>query len=195
MKFIGVFIFCVFLSIYSCNSKSKLIGINHEIEKDTLDEAKSYSPEVEKKLLLNINKDAHKLKSNLIKQSFSNERVRFMVDTFKIVEIRKRKMEYLYSTQEMNQLVNEEFIQYDKLMNYYYNKLLSNLDTEDKEILVSAQKAWLEFRDREINLCSALRAEKYSGGGTIQSNIFTGLKCDLTRNRLNELFEHSCMEN
>lgn len=195
MKFIGVFIFCVFLSIYSCNSKSKLIGITPEIEKDTLAEAKSYSPEVEKNLLLNINKDVQKLKLNLTKQSFHKERVRFMVDTFKIVEIRKRKMEYLYSTQEMNQLVNEELIEFDKLMNYYYNKLMSRLDKEDKEILVSAQKAWIEFRDKEINLCSALRTEKYSGGGSIQSTIFTGLKCELTRNRMNELFEHSCMEN
>ena len=196
MKRLSIFLLSIILLIYSCNynSKSKLIGITPEIEKETLDVSNKYSPDVEKKLLLDITKDAHKLKSNLNKQSFSNERVRFMVDTFKIVEIRKRKMEYLFSTQEMNQLVNEELIQYDKMMNYYYQKLLSELDNKDKEILVSAQKAWIEFRDKEINLCSALRSEKYSGGGTIQSNIFTGLKCELTRNRLNELFEHSCLE-
>lgn len=186
-------IFTMFLLIFSCQSNKKLNALTSENEDEN--SLIAYSPSIEKKIISSINKDAKTLKLKLEKESYNNQRVRFMIDTFKIVQFRNRKMKYMYSTLDMNVIVNDEMIQYDRLMNKYYRELYNKLDSLDKEILKNAQRAWLDFRDNEIELCRLLRDEKYSGGGTVQSNIFTGLKCDLTRQRMNELFEHSCIEN
>ncbi len=182
-----------------------LIGIvvscQNEIKSNSLDtkeegvsKVMDYSPEVERKIQLSIAQEVKELKLKLRKESFSKQRIQFMIDTFQIVAFRSRKMDYLFSTGDMNQIVSEEMVKYDSLMNIYYKRLYAKLDAPDQEILQTAQKAWLEYRDKEIALCSMLRDEKYSGGGTIQSNIFTALKCDLTRQRMNELFEHTCFE-
>lgn len=186
-------IFTMFLLIFSCQSNKKLNALTSENEDEN--SLIAYSPSIEKKIISSINKDAKTLKLKLEKESYNNQRVRFMIDTFKIVQFRNRKMKYMYSTLDMNVIVNDEMIQYDRLMNKYYRELYNKLDSLDKEILKNSQRAWLDFRDNEIELCRLLRDEKYSGGGTVQSNIFTGLKCDLTRQRMNELFEHSCIEN
>ena len=186
-------IFTMFLLIFSCQSNKKLKALTSENEDEN--SLIAYSPSIEKKIISSINKDAKTLKLKIEKESYNNQRVRFMIDTFKIVQFRNRKMKYMYSTLDMNVIVNDEMIQYDRLMNKYYRELYNKLDSLDKEILKNAQRAWLDFRDNEIELCRLLRDEKYSGGGTVQSNIFTGLKCDLTRQRMNELFEHSCIEN
>lgn len=186
-------IFTMFLLIFSCQSNKKLKALTSENEDEN--SLIAYSPSIEKKIISSINKDAKTLKLKLEKESYNNQRVRFMIDTFKIVQFRNRKMKYLYSTLDMNVIINDEMIQYDRLMNKYYRELYNKLDSLDKEILKNSQRAWLDFRDNEIELCRLLRDEKYSGGGTVQSNIFTGLKCDLTRQRMNELFEHSCIEN
>ena len=182
-----------------------LIGIvvscQNEIKSNSLDtkeegvsKVMDYSPEVERKIQLSIVQEVKELKLKLRKESLSKQRIQFMIDTFQIVAFRSRKMDYLFSTGDMNQIVSEEMVKYDSLMNIYYKRLYAKLDAPDQEILQTAQKAWLEYRDKEIALCSMLRDEKYSGGGTIQSNIFTALKCDLTRQRMNELFEHTCFE-
>ncbi len=186
-------IFPMFLLIFSCQSDKKLNALTSENEDEN--SLIAYSPSIEKKIISSINKDAKTLKLKLEKESYNNQRVRFMIDTFKIVQFRNRKMKYLYSTFDMDIIVNDEMIEYDRLMNSYYWQLYNTLDQLDKEVLKNAQKAWLGFRDKELVLCKTLRDEKYSGGGTVQSNIFTGLKCDLTRQRMNELFEHSCIEN
>lgn len=193
MKYICIGIALILLGfVVGCQADNKSKEVKNQEEQ--INKVVAYTPEVEKKIKQSITEEIKQLGLKLRKQSLSEYRIQFMMDTFKIVQFRNRKMEYLFSTQDMNEIVHNEMNQYDLLMNKYYHKLYARLEGLDKEILKTAQKAWLDYRDKEIILYSTLRDEKYSGGGTVQSNIFTGLKCDLTRQRMNELFEHSCMD-
>jgi uncharacterized protein YecT (DUF1311 family) len=99
-------------------------------------------------------------------------------------------MDIDYSTVGMNITVNEMTSTYDKLMNRYYNKLLKILKPEDKKILVTAQKAWITYRNAETKLIGTLTKEEYSGGGSIQSNIATGSYSDLVVKRAIEIFNY-----
>ncbi len=99
-------------------------------------------------------------------------------------------MDIDYSTVGMNITVDEMTSSYDKLMNKYYNKLLKILKPDDKKILVTAQKAWLAYRDAEAKLIGKMTKEEYSGGGTIQSNIATGSYSDLVVKRAIEIFNY-----
>ena len=56
---------------------------------------------------------------------------------------------------------------WDKELNTYYNQLLSKLSTDEKELLISSQKAWLKSRDLTINLNSKLLDKRYDEEGTM----------------------------
>jgi uncharacterized protein YecT (DUF1311 family) len=79
---------------------------------------------------------------------------------------------------------------YDKLLNKYYNKLLKALKPEDQKILISAQRAWLVYREGEIKLINTMVKDEYSGGGTIQSLRAVGSYGSLVVNRTKEIFEY-----
>jgi len=68
--------------------------------------------------------------------------------------------------------------------------LMKLLELNDKQTLIAAQKAWLIFRDSELKLISTLRKEKYSGGGTIQSNIYASEYCNLILKRTEDVFNY-----
>ena len=152
------------------------------------------SREITQKDLQKINKEvekeAAKFKKSLPDDYLSADQVEFSVDTFKIQLIATKKMEINYSTMGMNIAVDEMTKSYDKLMNKYYSKLLQLLKTEDKKILITTQKAWLAFRDAEIKLIGTVAEEKYSGGGSIQSNIATGRFSDLIIKRTVDIFDY-----
>ena len=75
-------------------------------------------------------------------------------------------------------------------MNKYYGKLMKLLKPEDKKILITAQKAWLVFRDAEIKLIGTMTDDQYSGGGTIQSNIRMGQYSSLVVERTKDIFNY-----
>lgn len=56
---------------------------------------------------------------------------------------------------------------WDKELNSYYNQLLSKLSTNEKELLVSSQKAWLKSRDFTIEFNSKLLDKIYDQEGTM----------------------------
>lgn len=56
---------------------------------------------------------------------------------------------------------------WDKELNSYYNQLLSKLSTNEKELLVSSQKAWLKSRDSTIEFNSKLLDKIYDQEGTM----------------------------
>lgn len=113
--------------------------------------------------------------------------IEFSVDTFKI-EHTLEKMTETGNTSEMNQAISAALAQYDKLMNKYYNKLLAKLEQEDKATLIKAQRAWLAYRDAELDLIGMLRLQRYSGGGTIQSTIGVSLNLELVKKRTIEIY-------
>ncbi|MCX6317131.1 MAG: DUF1311 domain-containing protein [Bacteroidetes bacterium] len=116
--------------------------------------------------------------------------IEFSADTFRINRINDKRMDVDFSTQGMNQTVMATTDAYDLLMNKYYNKLMGLLQPEDKKVLVAAQRAWLVFRDAEKKLIGVTRKEEYSGGGTIQSNIFTGLYASMVEERAIAIFNY-----
>lgn len=142
------------------------------------------------KINTEVDKAAIKFKKSLSTDYLSSDQVEFTVDTFKIQLIATKKMEIDYSTSGMNTAVNDMAKAYDKLLNKYYNKLLFLLNPIDKKILIAAQKAWLVFRDAEIKLIGTMAEDKYSGGGTIQSNIATSRYSNIIITRTNDIFDY-----
>lgn len=148
------------------------------------------TPPILQKIKTDVEKLIPAFKKNLSNQDLTTDQIEFSVDTFRIAQIVSKRMDIDYSTVGMNITVNEMTSSYDKLMNRYYNKLLKILKPEDKKILVTAQKAWITYRNAETKLIGTLTKEEYSGGGSIQSNIATGSYSDLVVKRAIEIFNY-----
>lgn len=141
-----------------------------------------------------IKKDVEKLvppfKNKLLQQNFTEAQIEFSIDTFYIQQVLLKRMNIDYTTIGMNISINEMSSAYDQLLNKYYIKLLKLLKPQDKTTLVTAQKAWLQFRDTESKLIRTLSKDEYSGGGTIQSNIVTSSYADLVVKRCIDIFNY-----
>lgn len=188
----NIFFFTLFL-VLSCQTKKMEKESQNEDatpSKQTNFTAENYTLNVKTLLLDSIENESFKLRKQLKSDEEYEKVIEFTIDTFKINQYTKRKMIYFYTTNGMNMVVNEETHRYDSLMNVYYTKLKNELSTKDQQILKSAQLSWLNYRDKELDLIGLLRDEKYSGGGTIQSNLYTGMHNSLVIQRTIELFEH-----
>ena len=189
----NIFFFTLFL-VFSCQTKKMDKVYQNEDankpSKQTNFTAENYTLNVKTLLLDSIENESFKLRKQLKSDEEYEKVIQFTIDTFKINQYTKRKMIYFYTTNGMNMVVNEETHRYDSLMNVYYTKLKNELSIKDQQILKSAQLSWLNYRDKELDLIGLLRDEKYSGGGTIQSNLYTGMHNSLVIQRTIELFEH-----
>ena len=188
----NIFFFTLFL-VFGCQTKKMgKVSQNEDAtsSKQTDFSAEDYTLKVKNLLLDSIENESFNLRKQLKREEESEKVIQFTIDTFKINQYTKRKMIYFYTTNGMNMVVNEETHRYDSLMNVYYTKLKNELSTNDQQILKSAQLSWLNYRDKELDLIGLLRDKKYSGGGTIQSNLFTGMYNSLVIQRTIELFEH-----
>jgi uncharacterized protein YecT (DUF1311 family) len=158
----------------------------------------SITPEAEKKLMQKVEKETLQLKDLLLKNKEqtgeSDSWIMFKTDTFKIERYTSLRMETDFSTQGMNQAMWEAQKRYDLLLNKYYQLLLKKLEGDDKKLLIEAQRAWIAFRDKEIKLIQTLNSDKYTGGGTMYSNISVGNIFQLTKDRAIQLALY-CMEN
>ena len=148
------------------------------------------SDEMELKFKAEIEKQVPALKSELLKQEKSKEEIEFSLDTFRINQLVLKRMDIDFTTQGMNYTVRQQATSYDKLLNKYYNRLLTKLDAEARKILITAQKSWISFRDSEIKLIWLLSESQYSGGGTIQTNIATDKCVQLTIQRTLVIFNY-----
>lgn len=138
-----------------------------------------------------VDKETKSYRQKLEKNSDNNAIwVDFSVDTFKIEHTISARMSTEYRTQAMNAIVSDGTIEYDKLLNKYYNKLLAKLNSEDKKVLIATQRAWLSFRDNELKLIGVVGKSEYSGGGTIQSNFDVGDYHEIVKRRTIEIFQH-----
>ena len=93
-----------------------------------------------------------------------------------------------YSTAGMLQATYNAQNSYDILLNKYYEKLLNNLKSADKETLKEAQRNWINYRNSESKLNNLISNEEYSGGGTIQQIFIASRNLEIITNRLNELY-------
>ncbi|BDQ12598.1 lysozyme inhibitor LprI family protein [Sediminibacterium sp. TEGAF015] len=119
-----------------------------------------------------------------------NPQIEFSRDTSYIEKAFSLRMKKDYTTVGMNKAIEEMTSSYDQLLNKYYNRLLKLLQPQDKITLVTAQKAWLKFRDAESKLIRTLSKEAYSGGGTIQSNLVSSGYADLVVKRCIDIFKY-----
>ncbi|KYP13542.1 lysozyme inhibitor LprI family protein [Flavihumibacter sp. CACIAM 22H1] len=146
--------------------------------------------DLHKKLVQEIDYELPIRKQKLQSKGNNMVFIEFSVDTFKVERLIAKWIELDYSDIGMRSAISEATKLYDNLLNKYYKKLLFQLNEEDKKVLISAQKAWLSFRDNEIKLVETIAKEKYSGGGTSRlltedMAYFNLLKC-----RTIVLFEH-----
>lgn len=130
------------------------------------------------------------LLKKLSSKQLSPDEIEFTIDTCRIEQMAAKIMNINYSTVGMNNTVRNLTSSYDKLMNKYYNKLLTLLTPDDKRVLITAQKAWLQFRDEEAKLIRTMTIEAYSGGGTMQSNLATASYAELVIDRTNKIFRY-----
>ena len=193
MKSIHNIFFLTLFLVFSCQT-NKMDKVSQQEDdkpsKQTNFTAEDYTLKVQTLLLDSIENESVELRKQLKIDEEYEKVIQFTIDTFKINQYTKRKMIYFYTTNGMNMVVNEETHRYDSLMNVYYTKLKNELSTKDQQILKNAQLSWMNYRDKELDLIGLLRDEKYSGGGTIQSNIYTGMHNSLVIQRTIELFEH-----
>jgi len=153
-------------------------------------EIKDVTPAILKGIKTDVEMKAILFKATLLKAEMTPEQIEFSVDTFKIEQIAAKRIEIDYSTLGMNKAVNELTALYDSLLNKYYLKLSKSLKAEDRKVLVSAQRAWMNYRDAEVKLISTMTKEEYSGGGSIQSNIATLNYNYLVKHRTIEIFSY-----
>lgn len=120
----------------------------------------------------------------------SDQEVEFVVDTFTVELRQKLRIELDESTFGMITSTYQANQEYDKLLKKYYLKLIQKLDTKDSEVLKQAQENWIKFRDADQKLNQLLMNDKYSGGGSIQRIFAVSRSCELTKNRVMELFDY-----
>ena len=112
----------------------------------------------------------------------------FALDTFKIEQATEYAFAFDRSTMGMNATVNKATANYDSLMNKYYKKLLARLQGDDKQTLINAQREWLKLKEFEINLIGTISHPKYSGGGSIQSNINIATINEMVKHRASTIY-------
>lgn len=120
----------------------------------------------------------------------SEEKKAFMADTMRIstyLSIIEELVEY--RDYEMNLLYKEAIGNYDYLLNKYYKLLLNQ--TDDKKTLIEAQRAWIKFRDKELDYYSGRLAETPLLLGTLDVITLLALELRLTKERTINLFEYS----
>jgi uncharacterized protein YecT (DUF1311 family) len=83
---------------------------------------------------------------------------------------------------EINQCKGKEFAQADAQLNRIYRQQLKRLSRPDRDRLITAELAWIEFRDAECQF----RADKYKGG-SIWPTIYSHCKTQLSQARTAEL--------
>lgn len=155
------------------------------------DGPKEITPQLLQKIKADIEKQIPALRQKLTKDDYnSKERIEFMIDTFRIEKITEKRMEMDYSTTGVNNTVSNLTTEYDKLLNKYYGQLLKIIKPEDKNTLITAQRIWISYRDNEQDLINTFTDEKYTGGGTMYSNIRVGHYHSLVKDRTITIFNY-----
>ncbi len=152
------------------------------------DDPIAVTPEMLVKIKADIEAEVPPLKKRLQAEEISDKQLEYSLDTFRIEQLSSRMMEIDYSTMGMKEATDELIKGYDVLLNKYYNLLMKELNADDKQILKTAQKAWLAYRDAEEELMWTMRNDEYSGGGTIQGIIGMSDYLNLIQSRTETLF-------
>ncbi|OXA78270.1 Uncharacterized conserved protein YecT, DUF1311 family [Flavobacterium aquidurense] len=83
---------------------------------------------------------------------------------------------------EMNQTAIDNFTKADNELNQVYKKLVKKLDEKEKNLLITAQKNWIKFRDAKCEF----EKQQYDGG-SIQPLIYYTCLAECTEDRTEDL--------
>lgn len=86
------------------------------------------------------------------------------------------------STAEMRECVNRRYTEVDGELNQVYKQLFSQLGAERQELLRDAQRAWIEFRDKN----AAFVASDFQDG-TLYPLMEISERASMTERRVEEL--------
>ena len=163
-----------------------LANISHSQDKAPIE----VTPEMQRKIMKQINLEVPKLKQRLEKEKENEVAIEFTIDTFRIERLFDKWIKLDYGDFGMRDAAYGVAVLYDSLMNKYYRKLSSVLEGDDKKFLMQAQKAWLSYRDNETELVGIISKDEYSGGGTMQQLTEASEYLDLIKKRTNAIFNH-----
>ncbi|WP_413165036.1 lysozyme inhibitor LprI family protein [Capilliphycus salinus ALCB114379] len=87
---------------------------------------------------------------------------------------------------EMRKCAQDKYVKVDKELNQTYQKLMANLnDNQRKQRLISAQRSWIQFRDKT---CSYEASEAL--GGSLEGLLLTNCLTRVTAHRTSELKQY-----
>ena len=86
--------------------------------------------------------------------------------------------------QDMNICADRDYQRADAVLNSAYRKAMEGLDEHNRDLLRTAQRAWIAFRDAECTYESAPNE-----GGSIHPLIYSGCLTALTMARTKQLRE------
>ena len=86
------------------------------------------------------------------------------------------------NTLEIKICVGRDYEEADKKLNQVYRQLKPKLDASQQKRLVTAQRAWIKFRDTSCTFEGA-----FAEGGTLQPVLETGCLADVTEQRVKDL--------
>ena len=92
--------------------------------------------------------------------------ISFRVDTFLVEDFLLRILEIDFSTMAMADAYYQAEMEYEKLINKYYQILYNKLNEADKQSLKLTHDKWMSFKTAENDLTEKLANEEYSGGGS-----------------------------
>lgn len=144
---------------------------------------KSLADSINNTIKIQVNKELTSYKKS------SDLELEFIRDTLEIeLYLDAAEQAVKYSDISTMRLIYEALDKYDALLNKYYNKLLSNAIS--KKTLIETQRAWITFRDKEIDYYSyeIVGNENLSNLGTLDRVAIAGFSLRLTKNRTIELF-------
>ena len=89
------------------------------------------------------------------------------------------------TTAEMRECINLHYVEVDQELNDVYTHLMSQLDSERRQLLRDAQRAWIDYRDK-----NAVFAASVFEGGTLYPVIEVSERAAMTERRVEELTAH-----
>lgn len=83
---------------------------------------------------------------------------------------------------DINECASKVFQQADGRLNRVYGQLVAKLDPDARKLLRDAERAWVDYRDKECEFATAANA-----GGTIRPMYIAQCQTALTKRRTREL--------
>ncbi|MGL6120249.1 MAG: lysozyme inhibitor LprI family protein [Fusobacteriaceae bacterium] len=103
----------------------------------------------------------------------------------------EEKLDNDYSTLGMLGAMEEYYNELDKVLNKSYKELMAVLSNDDKKALRDSQRAWIKFRDSQIEFSANLYSKK---DGTIWRQFTPRIMIDMMENRIDEIVDYLAYE-